>query len=100
MLNRQHLQDVFIDLLSKITGFAEKVEPIFKANNWTWLDKKPTALDIDSLLESLAYSAMAELKKDADSKACCSSGRLQVRLVNYKGLWKGYLELVPEYVII
>jgi hypothetical protein len=103
MLDRTNKRRVYFSLLSKVESFAEKVAPIFKANNWTWGSKTSlTPFDIECTIRSLARDMITTLESSNDiTKGCVSSGRLQVRMCYYSNTgWQGYIELVPECVII
>lgn len=78
--------------------FCEKAAGLFAFNKWTWHDvEQPTAHDIAAMLSRLAYTAQASLEANDRMNACCSTGRLQVRVTKWDSGWYAIAEIVPDW---
>lgn len=79
--------------------FAERVQPIFQAMNWTWSVCNndlaiPTAHSIE-----LTIKCLAEYLTDGIGKmhATCSTGRIQIVVLKDDNNVRVRLELTPEW---
>lgn len=77
----------------KVEKFAEKVHPLFVANNWKWRGEVPTIEEI----EGHCHVLISEACKEMAEWRCVSSGRIQVRVTHFGVNPRIQLELVPFY---
>lgn len=96
MICREKLNRLIDKAMSEVRKFAEKVHPLFEANNWTyWNDGVPS---VDSIAHSIVELLDSLRKGHATNEfgfGCANSGRVQVRVTNYHEL-RVVFELVPE----
>jgi hypothetical protein len=92
------LQGAKFTLSDRLPGFAKKLAPVFKLNNWTWKGGVPSEDDISLELDMLLQGAYLQAKKDGNYSSL-SAGRLQVRFVKTIDTWIGYMELVSNHVM-
>ncbi len=89
------------ELRDKAHTFSIKLEPIFKHNEWRWVNMEgdyiPTAENIAITFNVLLTQVSMEFRSRNENNPhiCISTGRLQVRVTRYDSRLIGSLELVP-----
>lgn len=88
------------EIRERAMEFAQKVQPIFEANKWTWTNKDGIAVpNVDDIF-FLIMSMVGELKH-GNEMFSVSSGRISVSISKYHetGDIGCFIELVPFCVI-
>lgn len=96
-LTQKEIEKARETIREKAYEFAEKAQPLFAANNWTWAlgnFRIPTVDDIYLHVLSLSRDL-----KPGNQMYCMSSGRIAVRLAKYhQDEIAVIIELVPTYI--
>lgn len=92
---QRELNRLLDEAMDKAMDFAKQVHPLFEANNWTyWSEGVPAPSSIAANIVEL----VCMLRRGGINEhgfGCASSGRVQVRVINYGDLTV-VLELIPE----
>lgn len=93
--------DLRIEVSEKAYAWAEKIQPAYELNQWTWYmdggPRVPTVTDIEAHIMSLLHTACRWIESSGDFPNAASSGRIEVRVYNYHF---ATVSLLPESLVV